>query len=250
MDDQQNLNKNNNIEIKIDPIEKLVLIDQIIEKIEKLIENGSLKPGDALPSERTLAEMSGVSRTSIREALKALSVLGVLKISPGRKTYINKSMSELLINPFRFMKTIHNIKMNEFIDARRVIETELVKRAAEKSTNKDINNIKLFLDESKKAIKNRGKSVVSEFAFHHSIFEVSDNRILKSIMNSLYFNQALYGLGKRKNDPLTYKDRLNSYNQHCKIFRAIKEKKPIKAKKAMIEHLDSIERLFKEAGNN
>ena len=249
MDDQQNLNKNN-IEIKIDPIEKLVLIDQIIEKIEKLIENGSLKPGDALPSERALAEMSGVSRTSIREALKALSVLGVLKISPGKRTYINNSISKLLINPFRFMKTIHNIKMDEFIDARRVIETELVKRAAEKSTNKDIDNIKLFLDESKKTMKDRGKSVVSEFAFHRSIFEVSDNRILKSIMNSLYFNQALYGIGKRKNDPLTYKDRLNSYKQHCNIFKAIQEKNPIKAKKAMIEHLDSIERLFREVEND
>ena len=79
--------------LNIQPVEKLVLIDQIIEVIGRLIAEGDLKPGDTLPSERDLSEMLKVSRTSVRQALKALDVLGVLEISPGSRTFLNKSIS-------------------------------------------------------------------------------------------------------------------------------------------------------------
>jgi GntR family transcriptional repressor for pyruvate dehydrogenase complex len=94
---------------KIKPVEKFVLIDQIIEKVEKLITNGDLNPGDFLPGERILSEKLGVSRTSLRQALKALNVMGVLEIVPGKKTFIKESFSDILTNPFRFIKAVHSI---------------------------------------------------------------------------------------------------------------------------------------------
>ena len=135
MDKKENFNKSNN-NFNIEPIEKLVLIEQIIEKIENLIKNGDLSFGDSLPGERILAETLGVSRTSVRQALKALDVMGVLEISPGKRTLVNKSLSKLLINPFRFMKVLHNVSLNEFFDSRRILEIELVKKAAERATKK------------------------------------------------------------------------------------------------------------------
>ena len=96
---------------KIKPIEKFLLIDQIIEKISVLIENGYLKPGDFLPGERRLAKELGVSRTSLRQAIKALNVMSILEIKPGKKTFIKETFSDILTSPFKFIKAIHSIKI-------------------------------------------------------------------------------------------------------------------------------------------
>ena len=121
---------------KIKPIENLVLIDQIIEKIENLIESRDLNPGDILPGERILAEKLGVSRTSLRQALKALNVLGVLEIAPGKKTFIKKSISDILVNPFRFMKAIHSIKVNELFEAKRSLRKGLFRWLSKKQIHR------------------------------------------------------------------------------------------------------------------
>ena len=133
---------------KIKPVEKFVLIDQIIEKIQKLIENGDLNPGDFLPGERVLSEKLGVSRTSLRQALKALDVMGVLDIIPGKKTYIKESFSDILINPFKFIKAVHSIKIKELFEARRVLEEGIVQMAAKKAGQQHIQRIKGYLDDS------------------------------------------------------------------------------------------------------
>src|SRR4030065_2519093 len=94
--------------LDVKPIEKLVLIDHIIETIGRLIASGKLKPGDVVPSERTLSNLLKVSRNSVRQALKALDVLGVLDINPGARTYLNTSLSHLLVNPMKFMTLLHD----------------------------------------------------------------------------------------------------------------------------------------------
>jgi len=233
--------------LSIEPIEKLVLIDQIIEKIESLIENGKLNTGDALPGERILAEMLGVSRTSVRQALKALNVMGVLEISPGKRTYINESITKLLLNPFRFMKALHNVNIDEFFDARKILEVDLAKRAAQKATKKDIERIQDFLEKSK-SFNDIDTLAVSEFAFHQAIFESAKNRILAAV--ALSISNAIYIAAKQLKEYIPREDRKTSYKQHCKIFEAIKEKNQVKVEKAVLDHLDSMEEIWKKAREN
>ena len=229
---------------KIIPVEKFVLIDQIIEKIEKLITSGDLSPGDFLPGERILAEKLGVSRTSLRQALKALNVMGVLEIIPGKKTYIKESFSDILTNPFRFIKAVHSIKIKELFEARCVLEEGFVQMAAKKANHLGIAQIKNYLADAEKNIDDKNEYVYSEFKFHQCIFEVADNKVLTAVINSL--NELLLVLEKYEKDYLDISDRTLSLQQHTKIYNAIKEKDPEKARAAMHVHLDTIESRLKK----
>lgn len=232
---------------KIKPIEKFILIDQIIEKIAILIENGDLKPGDFLPGERILSERLGISRTSLRQALKALNVLGVLDIIPGKKTYIKKSFSDILINPFRFIKAIHSIKLKEIFEARGILEEGLVQKAAKKATESDIEKLRSYLEMSEKNLENKSEFIYSEFMFHQCIFDAVNNKILTAVMNSV--NDLLIVLEKYEKDYLSIEDRRQSYKQHVEIFNAIKEKDPEKARLAMHIHLNTMELRLKKMEN-
>jgi GntR family transcriptional repressor for pyruvate dehydrogenase complex len=229
---------------KIKPVEKFVLIDQIIEKIEKLIENGDLNPGDFLPGERVLSEKLGVSRTSLRQALKALNVMGVLEIIPGKKTYIKDSFSDILVNPFKFIKAVHSIKIKELFEARRVLEEGIVQMAAKKADQQHVNRIQGYLDDAENNLENKNEFIYSEFMFHQSIFDAANNKILTAVMNSL--NELLLVLEKYEKDYLSTEDRRQSLAQHKEIFKALKQKDPEQARISMHVHLNSMETRLKK----
>jgi GntR family transcriptional regulator, transcriptional repressor for pyruvate dehydrogenase complex len=223
----------------IKPIEKFIIIDQVIEKIAGLIENGYLKPGDFLPGERILSEKLGISRTSLRQALKALNVIGLLEIAPGKKTFIKNSFSDILINPFRFIKAIHSIKLKEIFEARRILEEGLVQIASIKAGSNELKKMKSYLDESEKNLENKNEFIYSEFKFHQYIFNTADNKILSVVMNSL--NDLLLVLEKYEKDYLSLEDRKESLYQHRNIYDAICSRNTDKARLAMHEHLNTME---------
>ncbi|MDD3521025.1 MAG: FadR/GntR family transcriptional regulator [Actinomycetota bacterium] len=227
----------------IRPIEKFLVIDQIIDKIANLIEEGYLKPGDFLPGERILAEKLGVSRTSLRQALKALDFLGILEIAPGKKTFIKNSSSEMLRNPFRFIKAFHSIKIEEILETRRIIEEGLVQIAAKKIKKGDIEKINDLLKKCEENLDNTDEFVFSEFKFHQCIFNIADNKILTTTMDSL--NNLLIVIEKYEKDYLTKEDRIVSFKQHKKISDALKDKDSEKARDAMRAHLKTMELRFK-----
>ncbi len=226
--------------LNIQPIEKLVLIDQIIETVGRLIAEGLLKPGDALPGERDLSEMLKVSRTSVRQALKALDVLGVLEIKPGSRTYLNKSISKLLINPMKFMTLLHKVDVIELFETRKIIEVALAKLAAENATEKDIERMRAALEESKQNLNKPKIYLYLEMDFHEAIFVASSNRILTAFMASI--NNLL--LETREKTVMIYLDLEDSLKQHIKIFNAIRNRNSKKAGEAMFEHLSKIERIL------
>lgn len=228
--------------LNIQPVEKLVLIDQIIEIIGRLIAEGALKPGDTLPSERDLSEMLKVSRTSVRQALKALDVLGVLEISPGSRTFLNKSISKLLINPLRFMTLLHDVTTLELFGTRKIIEVALARLAAVNANETDIKKMEDTLKVAKENLNNPKKYVLVEMEFHDDIFKASGNRVLSALMASI--NNLL--LESREKSASLFTSLEDSLKQHAKIFEAIKEKDPEKAGNAMLDHLNKVEHLFLE----
>ncbi len=221
-------------ELEIKPINKLALIDQIIEVISNLMLEDKLKPGDALPSERRLSEMLEVSRNSVRQAIKALGVLGVLETKAGSSTYLNKSISKLFTNPFKFVSILHNIKAIELFETRRMIEVELVRLATKKATKNDIEKMSSILERSKGFIDKPEEFQYLEKDFHDAIFEASKNRLLTAMMNSI--NSLLFE--RKKKTFLAVADVGKALEQHIKIFNAIKNKDLSKAEEAMLKHLD------------
>jgi GntR family transcriptional regulator, transcriptional repressor for pyruvate dehydrogenase complex len=229
---------------KIRPIEKFLIIDQIIEKVALLIEDGYLRPGDALPGERVLSEKLGVSRTSLRQALKALNFLGVLEIAPGKKTIIGNSFTNILKNPFRFIKAVHSIKLDEIFEARRVLEEGIVKIAVDKIGSRDVEKIRFLLKESENNLDKKSEFVYSEFNLHQCIFDIADNKILTAIMNSL--NDLLLVLEKYEKDYLSQEDRVISFQQHSSICEAIIGRDVDLARNNMDIHLDTMEKRLKK----
>lgn len=224
--------------MKIAPIERFLLIDQIIEVIKEQIAEGRLKPGDTIPSERTLSELFSVSRTSVRQALKALAVLGVLEIKPGAKTILSENSSNLLINPLKFMSVLYNLEVSELFETRKTIEVELAKKAAINATDDDIELMRLCLERAESNLKTPDVFLYAEKDFHECIFAASRNQILAAMIRSL--NVLL--IGTRQESIKLFKNLRDSFNEHLKIFNAIESRNPQKAGEAMLEHLVDIEK--------
>jgi len=172
--------------------------------------------------------------------LKALNVLGVLEIRPGSRTYLNKSISKLLINPMKFMTLLHNVSIAELFVTRKTIEVALARLAAENATEDDIEQMRHALEESKKCIEKPKQYLVHEMDFHDAIFRASNNRILTAFMASL--NNLLIEV--REKTVIAYLDLEDSLQQHINIFNAIKNRNPKKAGDAMLEHLNKIESIL------
>lgn len=228
--------------LDVKPIEKLVLIDHIIETIGKLIASGKLKPGDLVPSERTLSGLLKVSRNSVRQALKALDVLGVLDINPGSRTYLNTSISNLLVNPMKFMTLLHDLKIKELFQTRKIIEVELTKLAAINANEENLAEMIEFLNSAKTHIKSKNKYLEYEMGFHESIFKASRNRVLTALMSSI--NNLL--LESRKKSVKYFPDLSQSLAQHNEIYLSIRDKNSERAGQLMLEHLNLIEHMIED----
>jgi GntR family transcriptional repressor for pyruvate dehydrogenase complex len=228
--------------LDVKPIEKLVLIDHIIETIGKLIASGKLKPGDLVPSERTLSGLLKVSRNSVRQALKALDVLGVLDINPGSRTYLNTSISNLLVNPMKFMTLLHDLKIKELFQTRKIIEVELTKLAAINANEENLAEMVEFLNSARTHIKSKNKYLEYEMGFHESVFKASGNRVLTALMSSI--NNLL--LESRKKSVKYFPDLSQSLEQHYEIYLSIKDKNSEKAGQLMLEHLNLIEHMIED----
>lgn len=107
------------------PRTNILAPNYIIEEIRDALLNRRLKPGDRLPSELELAELYGVSRGSVRQAMKSLEILGVLTIRPGDGTYVNTTISEKSFNPLVFTLLISGFSDKEIADARYALERDI-----------------------------------------------------------------------------------------------------------------------------
>jgi DNA-binding FadR family transcriptional regulator len=224
--------------IDIKPVDRILLIDQIIDVIKMQIAQGRIKPGDKIPGERTLSELFNVSRTSVRQALKALEMLGVLEIRHGSTTTLNKDISNLLINPLKFMSILYNVGISELFDTRKTIEVDLARKAASQATEEDLAMMRKCLEKMENNLDNPDVYLYSEKDFHECIFTASRNRILTATIISL--NTLL--IGSRQESIKLFRDLRDSFNEHFKIFQAIEKGDSELAGQAMLEHLADVEK--------
>ena len=151
----------------------------IVEQIVDLIHDGSLKEGDRLPPERTLAEMLQVSRTSVREALKVMEIMGIIEIRPGEGSVV----SDFNVEPFLSMiwpvilaKGGIEKDLQEF---RKILEEGSIRILARKGENEEFfSGLKEIVDEMEKSIDDCAQSVRLDILFHRRIFELTGNRLL------------------------------------------------------------------------
>jgi len=224
--------------MKIEPIKKSNLPDGIIKQIKNVILNGELKPGDKLPSERELAEKFRVGRSTIREALKALSYAKIV-IRTREGTIVNRNVLDYFIDSLSEKLICKYIDFKDLLETRKILEIKLVSLASQRATTEDIETIGNIFKKMNIEIKgNPRKFIIDDIKFHESIAGAAQNRVLYEIFIAV---RSLLRKSQEEvvKDPGIIK---RSLEYHRQIFEAIKKQNASEAEIAMYNHLDNIEK--------
>lgn len=163
----------------------MAITDEAIEKIKEMIVSGALRPGDRLPREADLAERLGLSRNSLREAVRALSLIHVLDVRQGDGTYVTSLEPALLLDAMAFVIDFHrDDTVLEFLEVRRILEPAATAMAAARMTAAEVAELQALLDELGTA-PSVEELVANDLKFHRRIALGSGNQVLCSLMDGL-----------------------------------------------------------------
>lgn len=154
-----------------------------MDQIHALIREGRWEPGDQIPPERELAERFRVSRTSVREALRALEMQGMIESRQGGGTFVRSADAEALIPPLAAAILRGQRELAEVLEVRELIEPGIARQAAARATPEHLLELERLLESQRDCIA-KGKPFVDEdTAFHHTLARAADNRILLRLHN-------------------------------------------------------------------
>lgn len=163
----------------------MAVTDEAILKIKSMILSGELKPGDRLSPEKELSESLGLSRSSLREAVKALEIIRVLDVRRGDGTYVTSLEPQLLLEAMAFVVDIHqDSSVLELFEVRRILEPAAAAMAATRATPDDIARLREMLTEVDENTSIDGL-VAHDMLFHRLISTMSGNAYLTSLLDGL-----------------------------------------------------------------
>ncbi len=224
-------------------ISKDALPKEITTRLLDMIREKALRPGDQLPPERELAAMMGVSRPSLREALRALALMNVLDIRQGSGTYVSSLDTSLLIEHLDFVFSLDDSTFLELFEARKILEAGIVALAAKKVTDKEINTLQEIVTRSTEDINDLEAFLLNDRELHEAITHVADNPILTRFMVSL----SKLGLASRSRTVRIPGVAEQTIEDHQCIVAALRDRDPEQAKTAMLEHLSNVERRLRKS---
>lgn len=168
---------------------KVTVVESIVEQIIRQIQAGRLKPGDKLPSERQLIEMLNVGRSSIREALQGLAAIGVVESRAGQGSFISSNIHLLMPdieNPALPASLQREMRMR-LIEARRMVEVDIVGFAAERATDESITQLQELYERYRDAIERRSLAQASKlnYEFHMALAQMAQNPFVPPMIDHL-----------------------------------------------------------------
>ncbi len=220
------------------------LTDAAIEKIKAMIVSGELRPGDRLPREADLAERLGLSRNSLREAVRALSLINVLDVRQGDGTYVTSLEPGLLLDAMGFFVDLHrDDSVLQFFEVRRILEPAATAIAALSMPTEDIAELDKLL-ESLPPDPSIEELVTNDVEFHRRIAAGSGNKVLSSLVDSL----SGPTLRARIWRGLTQEDAVSrTLAEHRAICTALADRQPEVARSWATVHVAGIEAWLRQA---
>src|SRR5260221_6683009 len=163
----------------------MAVTDEAIEKIKEMITAGRLRPGDRLPREADLAERLGLSRNSLREAVRALALIRVLDVRQGDGTFVTSLEPGLLLDAMSFVVDFHrDDTVLQFLEVRRILEPAATALAAQRITDEEVAGLRAHLASIGNA-PTVEQLVANDLEFHRRIGACSRNTVLSSLLDSL-----------------------------------------------------------------
>lgn len=226
--------------IEFTPVKTKRLYEEIVEQIKQLITGGELKPGDKLLAERDLAEKLQVSRVSVREAIRALEMLGFVEIRPGDGTFVRDTNTDDIIRPLAMFLAVERSSLLDMFEVRRIFEAATAGLAAERATPEEVDQIGQLLEKMKESINLQDSEKGEEFdtAFHYAVAEATHNSLLTKLFRTVSeeFAKAV-SIARRQLFLDSTDNAQRIVDQHTRVFEAIKAGHAAVAADAMLEHL-------------
>lgn len=224
---------------EFEAIPRTKLYEKVAQQIQGLIRDGLLKPGDHLPPERELAETFQVSRSSVRDAIRALEVMGLVEPRQGEGTLVRDVTAETLVNPLSTMLTHKRELVSELLDLRLMIEPPLAGRAAMCATDEEILRLEDILRRQKEKVARGELAIEEDSEFHYTIAQAARNSVVLKVVDVF-----MDLLRESREQTLQVDGRLQkSFGGHRRILDAIKNRKASLAETAMRRHIEEIERV-------
>lgn len=212
------------------------------EAIKALIVSGELASGDALPPERHLAAMLGISRPSVREALRVLTAMNVVEPRHGGGTYVTSLDPTLLARPINFLLQVEPRTFLHLFEVRQVLEVSAARLAAPKMTDEMVAELERLAKDAASALKQPNRYSELDFQLHTKIVEAVGNPIYISLYESI--SELL--LESRRRTARIAVVRRRAHQDHMAIVTALRGRDPAAAASAMQEHLESMRRGLEE----
>ena len=217
---------------------------QTADKIRVLVKSRGYEPGVRLPSERELAELLNVSRPTLREALIALEVEGVVQIRMGSGVYLSRDNRTKTTSPKHKAKLKSDLSPFQLIEARRLVESEIAALAAVSRTPEQVDQLRETVKDMEDRFKTGESPLVADHKFHVLLAQASGNQVMASLVAQLFAAR----LGVLFSRLSTYFDTGNSWreaiDEHKVIIKAIQAQDPDAARQAMRTHMDAAYRRF------
>ena len=207
--------------------------DFVVAQVSELISRGELRPGDRLPPERELALRLGISRPSLRAGLRSLIAMGILRARQGSGTYIAEGPPQLDSEPLRMLAALHGFTYDNMFEARRAIEESVAALAAERATPEQMATIAEELAEMYASLDDPQLYLRHDIRFHRAVGAASGNPILATLVEMV--SEVMYE--RRRETIGRAHDFSESLEKHRQVYRAIRARRPDKAREAMHEHL-------------
>jgi GntR family transcriptional repressor for pyruvate dehydrogenase complex len=218
-------------------IKRAKVSDEVAKQIKALISEGKLRPGDRLPPERELIKQFGISRPSLREALKSLVTMGFLEVKQAKRTYVKSVASERMQDPLSLLIQTDTQKIYDLIEVRKAMEAWGAYFAAQRASEEDIERLEKILKEMKQAIEKDQPWEKEDADFHLAVAQATHNIIQIHLMSTIY-DLLKESVAKIFTNHVKTK---KLYQQHYRIFYAIKKHSPEKARESTLEHLDYVD---------
>jgi GntR family transcriptional repressor for pyruvate dehydrogenase complex len=222
------------------------LSDKVAEQLTEAIVARQIRPGDRLPSERELGDKFKVSRTVIREAVRSLTALGLVRVTSGRGVEVNEFGAKDVAASMRLLVRGHErLDYGKVNEVRTAVEVQVAGLAAQRAKRADLDNLARLCDEHERSLKKGDLAAASEFdfQFHRELTRSSDNELLLAMLDSIadvlreVRNQSMA-------KPHVGEDGLRA---HRRILACVAAGKPEAAREAMAEHLAEAERVWRGA---
>lgn len=220
------------------------LYEKIVDQIEKRIVDGELRAGDKLPSERELAIQFGVSRTSVREAMKALTLRGLIEVTPGRGTFIVDQTSRALRHSLNLMLQVGKRETSKYlIELREILEPEIAAIAASRATQENLDAMRDAVETMDQSMDDISTYAEADLDFHLALAESAHNPLIISLLDSLIGELREQRLRSANVEGALHRGQPN----HIAVLAAIEQGDSENARRVMIKHMKQAREDIEEA---